>query len=128
MIFTIEPSIIKFGNDCYAYYGNIVDKDIPNIIFCKCAAFEIAMRVQYNKERQNKKLPYAKSELNKTIDELCHYKDIPIEEKEVLQNGRRFANAVKLNKMNSRFTSWHDGILMFDEASEICGKYKLKIY
>ena len=44
MLVAIEPSVIKFHNECCNYYGNIIDTDISNLIFCKCAAFEKSCR------------------------------------------------------------------------------------
>ena len=125
MLFAIDPSLRKFCVDCFNYYGKINDSDITDLVFSKCAAFEIALRVQSNKEKQNRKIHYTKSTLEKTIDELCVYNNIPPNERNILQDGRRFVNMVKGHK--SHFTTWHSGILSFELAWSVCGKYQLKI-
>ncbi len=127
MHFAIEPSLKKFLNECTKYYGYNKDTNISNLLFRKCGAFEIAAKVQLNKELQNRYLPNAKITLEKTIDELCGYNNIPADEKEILHNGRRFVNMVKLNEINKQFTSWQDGIVAFELAWNICEKYRLKI-
>ena len=123
MLHTIEPSIRNFFADCYKDYGEHLDADISNITYCRCAAFEIAMRGQKNKERQNRGLPFTNVTLEKTIDEVCEYHNISDNEREMLQNGRRFVNMIKGHKAH---TSWKDGIVAFEKAWSICSVYKLK--
>ena len=101
---------------------------ILNIIYCKCAAFEIAIRGQKNKERQNRNLSYTNITLEKTIEEVCAYNNISDNEKELLHRGRKFVNMVKLHKCDKPdFPSWKDGIEAFETAWEICNKYQLKM-
>ncbi len=125
MLIAINPALKKFCIDCYNQYGHIEDADITDVIFCKCAAFEIALRVQSNKERQNRNVPYRKCTLEEIISELCGYSDIAPVEKNALNSGRQFVNMVKGHK--AHFTSWNEGIIALETAWEICNKYSLKI-
>ena len=125
MLIAINPSLQKFFTDCHNQYGYIEDADITDLIFCKCAAFEIALRVQSNKERQNRNIPYKKCTLEETISELCGYSGIGTVEKAALNHGRQFVNMLKGHK--AHFNSWNEGILALEIAWEICNKYNLKI-
>lgn len=125
MLVAVNPSLEKFSIDCYSHYGDIIDADIPDLIFCKCAAFEIALRVQSNKERLNRNTVYVKSTLEAVIDDLCIYNNISLDEKNTLNGGRKFVNMVKGHK--SHFSSWQDGISAFELAWNICTAYNLKI-
>jgi hypothetical protein len=130
MLHKIEPATINFGKKCFGFYGDIRDPDISDLIFRKCAAFEIALRVQRNKELQNRKLPYSKTTLTKIIDDLCTYNSIPDIERDLLHRGRDFVNMIKGHERKKGvpyFSSWEIGVAAFETAWGICDKYKLKI-
>lgn len=126
MLYVIEPSIVKFGNDCFSAYGPVTDPDLSDLVFCQCAAFEISLRVQLNKEAKNRGLRYPGLTLQDTITELGVLNNIHAEDVALLQRGRQFVNTVKKHK--AKFQDWKEGAMAFAKAWMVRNKYHLRIY
>lgn len=125
LLYVIEPSIIQFGKTCFTAYGKLVDADIPDLIFCRCAAYEISMRVQLNKEAQNRKLRYNNLTLAEAIAELGKLNEITDTELDLLHQGRRFINLIK---HPGKSPKWAEGMAAFEAAWTVREKYQLQIY
>ncbi len=128
MIIAVDNCLKKFYAECWNEYGDIIDNDMTDTVFNKCAAFEIAIRVQNNNLRASKNIPYDKSEtfdLVNVIDELCSHKNIQNNERLILQNGRKFLNMVKHYK--NQFTSWEIGVNAFEQAWNTCGIHNIRL-
>ena len=130
MLHKIEPSIGIFFKSCYGEFQDHFDSDVSDLIYRKCAAFEISIKGQNNKQRQDRNLSYTNESLKKTIDEVCVYMKITDADEELLQNGRKFVNMVKRHRRKSGmefFSSWSVGVAAFEQAWSVCDKYALKL-
>jgi hypothetical protein len=114
-------SLKIFYENCINNYGEIIDNDIPDILYCKLASFEISLRMHSN----NRQLISKREELVNVIDIIGKYHKLSDVEIEALQLGRRFLNMVKHYKQ--QFETWQDGINAFNMALNILNKYKLTI-
>jgi hypothetical protein len=115
------PSMIKFHEKCFAEFGKLVDKDIPDDIYEKIALFEISLRMHAN----NKNLINSHEDLIEVILKLSKSKNLTKNQVEKLQNGRRFLNMIKHPK--NQFPSWNNGINAFNKAYSICQKHSLTV-
>ena len=114
-------SLKIFYENCINVYGEIIDNDIPDILYCKLASFEISLRMHAN----NKKLISKREELVGVIDSVGKHHKLTDAEMKALQLGRRFLNMIKHHK--GQFQTWQDGINVFNMALNILKEYKLTI-
>ena len=120
-LFKSGPSIKKFLKECFNFYGDIKDNDIPDSVFYNVALFEISLRMHAN----NRKLLMERDSLENVIDKISTFNNIARDEQEMLQKGRHFLNMLKHFK--HQFESYSVGIIAFNKADEILKKYKLTI-
>ena len=114
-------SLKLFYENCINTYGEIIDNDITDLMYCKLASYEISLRMHAN----NKKLIPQREELVNVIDSIGqHYNLTTLEIKE-LHSGRIFLNMVKHYK--GQFKTWEEGINAFKLALKVLDKYKLTI-
>ncbi|MDP1745596.1 MAG: hypothetical protein Q8L90_08465 [Bacteroidota bacterium] len=116
------PSLKLFYRNCIAEYGKIIDADLIDETFEKCARFEIALRMHAN----NHNLLNEREDLIEVIKKLCEKLNIPDVDICKLQKGRDFLNMVKLHKQ--KFSSWEEGMIKFNIAIDILKKYNLTIF
>ena len=115
------PSLVIFYKHCKSVYGEIVDNDIPDEIYCKTVLFEIGLRMHAN----NLGLLNERERLINVINKLCAAKQIPQDDIDALQKGREFTNMIKHFK--NQFPTWVSGILAFKKAFDVLEKYQFKI-
>jgi hypothetical protein len=115
------PSIKKFYELCKIVYGNINDPDLSDDDFNHAVTFEIALRMH----AKNFNLLKERVTLEKVIDKLCEFRNIPESDKIQLHKGRIFVNMIKQHK--GRFKTWHEGLSEFNKAFEIISKNKWTI-
>lgn len=120
-LFKAGPSLKKFLNACLSFYGNIIDNDIPDIIFYEVSLFELSLRMHAN----NRKLLNERDCLENVINKISEFHKLTHNEHESLQQGRRFLNMIKHFKQ--QFESYNDGIIAFKKADVVLKKYKLTI-
>ncbi len=126
MIVAAGPSITAFMSRCFAEYGPIIDKDISDLIFLRCAAYEISFRNQYNNLKAKQGVPWTKRDLVDIIDDVCSMKNISQNDKDTLQLGRQFLNKVKGH--NSKFETWTEGINAFNAAWNVRNVHSIRLY
>lgn len=85
------PSLIKFYNKCYSFYGRVDDLDVPNSIYEIAALYEISIRMHAN----NHHLVSPREKLVNVIDKLSEFKNLSEIETNKLHQGRRFINMIK---------------------------------
>jgi hypothetical protein len=122
--------LIKSGNslkifyeNCLSYYGKINDYDVSQEIFQKVVSFEISLRMHANNLNLLNKTEQIK--LEKVINILCDFKNIPEIDKNKIQSARKFINMIKHFK--NQFPSWPIGISNFLIGYEILEKHKITI-
>jgi hypothetical protein len=120
--------LIKAGNslkffyeDCIDHYGEIIDIDITDSIYCKLASFEISLRMHAN----NNRLIMKGEKFEAIIEKIALYCHLTDTERLSLQLGRRFLNMVKHNKRH--FPTWTEGIEYFLNAKKVLDIHKLTI-
>lgn len=134
MIINVNNGLRKFYPNCFNEYGYMQDVHFTDIVFNRCAAFELAIRVHNNNLRSKLNISYNKQDtfnLKNIIDELCEHANIPLNENQILQRGRDFVNWIKHcnePKFKVKFTSWKEGIDAFRLAWDLCGKHCIKIH
>jgi len=126
MIIAAGTSIETFLKKCFAEYGPIIDNDVSDLIFLRCAAFEISFRNHYNNMKVTQGISWAKKDLVDIIDEVCATKGISQNNTDALQQGRRFLNKVKGHK--DHFNSWLDGIDAFNTAWNVRNEHSIQLY
>lgn len=121
-------SLLKAGNSlkifyerCIEHYGEIIDNDISDKIYCLLAYFEISLRMHAN----NYHLIQKNETLYTIIEIVCSHFKLTNEEKLLLQSGRRFLNMVKHNKC--QFSTWSLGQETFLKAILVLNKHKLTV-
>lgn len=123
------PSLNDFFSACLAEYGNsyLYDNDeISNDIYSKVVLFEISLRMHAN----NHKLLGEREQLVNVITKLCAFSNIPQDDIDKLQGGRKFVNEIKHNADSGykrKFATWSDGISTFEEAYKVLEKHKFII-
>jgi hypothetical protein len=115
------PSLKKFHKSCKISYGNMNDPDLSDKDYYNAVAFEIALRMH----AKNKYHLEERYTLEKVIDKLCEFSNIPELERNQLHQGRKFINMIKQHKRH--FKTWQEGLTEFNKAFEIILKYKWTI-
>ncbi len=115
------PSMKKFYYECFNSFGRITDPDIPDQIFEDVALFEIGLRMHAN----NNELLDEREEFEGVINKLSDFKNLTLNEKEALHQGRKFLNMIKHGKLS--FPSWDEGIQAFLQAKQIQLNHKLTV-
>lgn len=114
-------SLKIFYDKCIEHYGEIVDNDIPDLIYCKLAYFELSLRMHY----RNKNLFHKKAKLEEIIEAIGVLNNLNENEISTLHSGRRFLNMVKHGKMQLK--TWQESIDVFLSALQIIEINKLTI-
>jgi len=122
-LFKSGPSLKKFLDSCYRYYGEIKDQDLNDLIFQKCAVFEIAIRMHAKNSNLLSKIKRTK--LEQVINLLGLHKKMSSEEINLLHEGRRFINNIKHQKDCSY--NWESGVINFNNAFQILEKWQILI-
>jgi hypothetical protein len=114
-------SLKLFYENCIDHYGEIIDNDIPDSIYCKLASFEISLRMHAN----NNRLILKGEKLERVIEKIAQHYKLTDKESQSLQLGRRFLNMVKHYKR--QFPTWVEGVESFKNAKNILDNHKLTI-
>jgi hypothetical protein len=114
-------SLKLFYENCKDHYGEIIDNDIADSIYCKLAFFEISLRMHAN----NNHLITKGENLEEVIDKIVKHYNLTDKERQSLQVGRRFLNMVKHFKR--QFPTWTEGVESFQDAVTILDNHKLTI-
>lgn len=114
-------SLKLFYENCIDHYGQIIDNEIPDNIYCKLASFEISLRMHAN----NNHLIQKGEKLERVIEKVSQHYKLTDEESQSLQLGRRFLNMVK--HYNRQFPSWNEGVEYFQKARNVLDNYSLTI-
>ncbi len=122
MLIQSGPSLIKFYKEVKSIYGEVNDIDISDDIYKKLVLFEISLRVHAN----NNNLIGNKETIENVINKLSKFKNLSTGEIEKLHNGRLFTNYVK-HKKSKKFSSYQDGINLFNEAYNVLINHQLTI-
>lgn len=117
-LFKSGPSLKKFFISCLNHFGEIQDQDLADIIFQKCAVFEIAIRMHANNSNLLSKTE--RTNLEQVINLLCAHKELTNEEKNSLHEGRKFINKIKHQK-NESF-NWKIEVANFENAYQVLEK------
>ena len=122
MLIQSGPSLIKFYKEVKSIYGEVNDIDISDDIYKKLVLFEISLRVHANNN-----ISYEiKETIENVINKLSKFKNLSTGEIEKLHNGRLFTNYVK-HKKSKKFSSYQDGINLFNEAYNVLINHQLTI-
>lgn len=89
-LLSIGPKLRSLYNNLFSTFGDINDQNISDDIYKKLARFEIGLRIHAELKNINLNLKF-----EFIINELIKIDNINIEEADLLQNGRKFLNAVK---------------------------------
>ena len=122
MLIQSGPSLIKFYKEVKSIYGEVNDIDISDDIYKKLVLFEISLSVHAN----NNNLIGNKETIENVIHKLSKFKNLSTGEIEKLHNGRLFTNYVK-HKKSKKFSSYQDGINLFNEAYNVLINHQLTI-
>lgn len=114
-------SLVIFYNNCIEYYGEIIDAEIPDKIYCKLAYFELSLRMH----SRNNNLVQKTAKLKVIIDAIGAFKNLTASEISDLHSGRKFLNMVKHSK--KPFNTWEVTINSFLNALDIIDRHKLTI-
>ena len=116
------PSLLNFFTDCKLVYGVVNDSDISDEIFGKVVLFEISLRMNAN----NNLLINKREDLINVINRLCLLKNFSQTEIDIFHKGRSFLNMIKHKK--NQFSSWSEGITMFNISNELLIENNLNIW
>ena len=111
-----SKSLIRFYQDCFSEYGEIIDEDLTDEDFEKLANFEMVLRMFYN----NTFSYNGRIDLIDIIDAYLAHKGISKYEIEMVQVGRTFLNMVKGHKAN--FHNYKQGLIEFNESLKVLRK------
>jgi hypothetical protein len=116
-----NSSLKIFYMNCKNNYGELIDVDLDDSIYCLLASFEISLRMHGNNNRLIMKYEKLEAVIDKIAD---HYKLTEIE-RQSLHLERRFLNMIKHFK--NQFPTWKEGIDSFLVANKVLDKHKLTI-
>jgi hypothetical protein len=116
-----SKSLLEFYKECYLEYGEIIDNDLSDNDFENLANFEMVLRMFYNNSFEYN----GRINLIDIIEKYMNFRGISEPEIKKVQIGRTFLNMVKGHKAN--FESYNQGLIAFNEALEILGKYKIEL-
>ena len=122
-----SPALQNFHTKCLAEFGVINDLDIPDEVFEGAALFESLIRMHADLT----KVTEDRDNLNNIIEAFCLEKQIPNEDKLIIQGGRQFINEIKhINKLHykRKFRTWADGINTFKMAFDVLEKHNIKLF
>ena len=122
-LFKSGPSLKIFLFACQSHYGKIIDDDLNDNIFQRCAVFEIAIRMHAN--NANLFCKTERTKLEKVIDLLCAHKGIEKNESDLLHEGRKFINKIKHQKNES--CNWKIEVTNFENAFKVLEKWGILI-
>lgn len=120
-LFKAGPSLMDFYKKCRKEYFVEKDDDVCDVLYYKAVLFEISLRMHAN----NNHLIAEREDLIDVIDNLCYYKEINDEERNLFHRGRDFINMIKHPK--NQFSSWKEGCDAFEVAYSLLAKHKLTI-
>lgn len=120
-LFNTGPSLKKFHEECFNFYGQINDLEVPNPIYGIAALFEISVRMHAN----NHNLIKPREKLVDIINILSVFKNLTTDETNKLHQGRRFINMIK--HFNNQFDSWEKGINALEAGYKILKDNKLTV-
>jgi hypothetical protein len=116
-----SKSLMKFYQECYLIYGEIIDNDLTDNDFENLANFEMVLRMFFNNEFSYDKRVTLIDIINVYLNHIGASKA----EIRKVQEGRTFLNMVKGHK--AKFKSYREGLFLFNESLEVLKKYKVEL-
>lgn len=120
MLMNNVPSFNKFIDILNEEYGDFIDNDFTDDMFCKFSEFELALRVHAD----NNEYHDYNDKLINIINFVSEKYMINVDEIEKLHNSRKFLNKIK--HQNSNY-SLCDNVNIFLEGYKVLDKYKIHI-
>lgn len=115
-------SLTLFYQKCFSEFGEFPDNQVSDGTYKNVVMFEIGLRMHAN----NYKLLGEKEDLINVIDKLCSFMNVSLQDKQSLQDGRKFLNMIKHFK--NQYPTWQDGQEAFDRANQTLIKLEFNVF